>query len=117
MSTSTSATPAFPLNPPVATSTELHQRNSWGIFAAAWRFIDSWSERRSQRQSLRELIQAPHLLNDIGLTRAQALREAAKPFWRTRPCAVACQVPHRPTPNADPCGARKAGIGLITGIR
>jgi len=23
-----------------------------------------------------------HLLDDIGLTRAQALREAAKPFWR-----------------------------------
>lgn len=73
----------FPVSPPVATSTELHQRNSWRIFAAAWCFIENWSERRSQRLSLRELIQAPHLLNDIGLTRAQALREAAKPFWRT----------------------------------
>jgi uncharacterized protein YjiS (DUF1127 family) len=80
MSTSISATPTFPLTPPVATDTKLHQRNSWRFFAAAWRLID-WSERRSQRLSLRELIQAPHLLNDIGLTREQALREADKPFW------------------------------------
>jgi uncharacterized protein YjiS (DUF1127 family) len=82
MSTSISAAPTFPLTTPVATSTKLHQRNSWRFFAAACRFIESWSERRSQRLSLRELIQAPHLLNDIGLTRAQALREAAKPFWK-----------------------------------
>jgi uncharacterized protein YjiS (DUF1127 family) len=82
MSTSISAIPTFPLTPPVATSAELHQRNSWHAFSSAWRVIDRWWERRSQRLSLRELIQAPHLLNDIGLTRAQALREAEKPFWR-----------------------------------
>jgi uncharacterized protein YjiS (DUF1127 family) len=81
MSTVFGATPALPFSPPGARSGALHQRNSWRIFAAAWRVIDRWSERRSQRLTLRELIQAPHLLNDIGLTRAQALREAAKPFW------------------------------------
>lgn len=72
----------FPLSPPVAKCTELHQRNSWYAFSSAWRVIDRWSERRSQRLTLRELIQAPHLLNDVGLTQAQALNEATKPFWR-----------------------------------
>jgi uncharacterized protein YjiS (DUF1127 family) len=31
---------------------------------------------------LREIADDPHLLCDLGLTREQALREAAKPFWR-----------------------------------
>jgi uncharacterized protein YjiS (DUF1127 family) len=41
-----------------------------------------WSARRRQRNALRDVAQEGHLLNDIGLTRTQALREAAKPFWR-----------------------------------
>jgi uncharacterized protein YjiS (DUF1127 family) len=28
------------------------------------------------------LVEEKHLLDDIGLSRAQALREAAKPFWQ-----------------------------------
>ena len=47
-----------------------------------WRVIRAWAERRSQRTTLGELADEQHLLDDIGLTRAQALREAAKPFWR-----------------------------------
>ena len=35
-----------------------------------------------QRIALREIADDPHLLNDLGLTREEALREAAKPFWR-----------------------------------
>jgi uncharacterized protein YjiS (DUF1127 family) len=38
--------------------------------------------RGGQRKALRELAQEGRLLSDIGLTREQALREAAKPFWR-----------------------------------
>jgi uncharacterized protein YjiS (DUF1127 family) len=38
--------------------------------------------RGAQRRLLRELAEEGHLLSDVGLTRAQALREAAKPFWR-----------------------------------
>jgi uncharacterized protein YjiS (DUF1127 family) len=39
-----------------------------------------WSERARQR---RELLRFDdHLLRDVGLTRAEALAEAAKPFWR-----------------------------------
>ena len=41
-----------------------------------------WAERRRQRRTLGELADEQHLLDDIGLTRAQALDEAAKPFWR-----------------------------------
>jgi uncharacterized protein YjiS (DUF1127 family) len=40
----------------------------------------AWFERARQR---RELLRFDdHLLRDIGLTRADALAEAAKPFWR-----------------------------------
>jgi uncharacterized protein YjiS (DUF1127 family) len=41
-----------------------------------------WSARSAQRKALRELAQDGRLLADIGLDRQQALREAAKPFWR-----------------------------------
>ena len=41
-----------------------------------------WFARSVQRRALRELAQDVQLLNDIGLNRQQALREAAKPFWR-----------------------------------
>jgi uncharacterized protein YjiS (DUF1127 family) len=34
------------------------------------------------RRALRDLAEDKHLLNDVGLTREQALEEAAKPFWR-----------------------------------
>ena len=40
----------------------------------------TWSERARQR---RELLQFDdHLLQDIGLTRAEAIVETEKPFWR-----------------------------------
>ncbi|WP_439400267.1 DUF1127 domain-containing protein (plasmid) [Bradyrhizobium sp. PMVTL-01] len=39
-------------------------------------------DRPFQRMALREIADDPHLLRDIGLTRDEALREAAKPFWR-----------------------------------
>ncbi|MEM7223878.1 MAG: DUF1127 domain-containing protein [Pseudomonadota bacterium] len=39
-----------------------------------------WQERAAQRRALRAL--DPHELADIGVTRAAALSEAEKPFWR-----------------------------------
>ena len=39
-----------------------------------------WRARRRQRQTLAAL--NDHLLNDIGVSRNEARREAAKPFWR-----------------------------------
>jgi uncharacterized protein YjiS (DUF1127 family) len=39
-----------------------------------------WIVRRRQRQALAEL--GDHLLVDVGLSREQARREAARPFWK-----------------------------------
>jgi uncharacterized protein YjiS (DUF1127 family) len=41
-----------------------------------------WILRSGERRALRGLAQDSRLLNDIGITREQAMREAAKPFWR-----------------------------------
>jgi uncharacterized protein YjiS (DUF1127 family) len=38
-------------------------------------------ERRQQRDALADRIDDRRLLDDIGLTREQALHEADKPFW------------------------------------
>lgn len=42
--------------------------------------IMRWIERSRQRRALASL--GDDLLDDIGLTRAKAEKEAAKPFWR-----------------------------------
>lgn len=47
--------------------------------AALLRMLGRWHERWVQRQCLREL--DDRLLNDIGVTREQARKEADKPFW------------------------------------
>lgn len=44
--------------------------------------VSIWLDRRRRRQALRDLAERSYLLADIGLTQEQALREAAKPFWR-----------------------------------
>ena len=52
------------------------------VMSAALRTMLLWSMRSRQRKALRELAWRPHLLRDIGLDRAQALQESAKPFWQ-----------------------------------
>ena len=48
-----------------------------------WKTLQIWLDRSAQRRALRELAECnAHLLADIGLSRDEALREAAKPFWR-----------------------------------
>lgn len=54
-----------------------------GLFGAVVPAVQTlmlWSERRRQRQALAGLDDA--MLKDIGLSRADALFEADKPFWR-----------------------------------
>jgi len=41
-----------------------------------------WLARSIERRALRELAEDVRLLADVGLNRQEALREAAKPFWR-----------------------------------
>ena len=44
--------------------------------------LQIWIERSRQRIALRDLAETDeHLLRDIGKTKAEAWREAAKPFW------------------------------------
>jgi uncharacterized protein YjiS (DUF1127 family) len=56
-----------------------HQYNSWLGLLETWLV---WEERRRQRAALREIADDPHLLSDLGFTRAEALAQANKPFWR-----------------------------------
>lgn len=48
--------------------------------AAAMRMLCRWADRHGQRRALGEL--DDRLLDDVGLTRAQADAERRKPFWR-----------------------------------
>jgi uncharacterized protein YjiS (DUF1127 family) len=71
--------PAIPAGDPPA---RIHQPNSGPAPAIRSRGWFDWAERRRQRIVLRELADDKHFLNDLGLTREQALDEAEKPFWR-----------------------------------
>lgn len=42
--------------------------------------IQTWTDRARTRAALRQL--DPRLLDDIGVTRGDAMIEAEKPFWR-----------------------------------
>lgn len=55
------------------------QFNSWLRPLNKWL---RWSERSRRRAAFRDLADDPHLLDDIGLTRQEAMDEADKPFWR-----------------------------------
>jgi uncharacterized protein YjiS (DUF1127 family) len=75
-----------PLSFPVITTRDpparLHQPNSGPIPAVRWRGWSGWTARLRLRRALRDLAEDKHLLDDLGLTREQALEEAAKPFWQ-----------------------------------
>jgi len=60
-------------------SRAVHQETSNGRRHRWLSILRTWMARSRQRQALGEL--DDHLLDDIGLTRAQAAREIAKPFW------------------------------------
>ena len=81
MSTIFGATASFRLTGPPPAGLARPQWNSWQAFAP-WRVVRVWAARRRQRRTLGELVDEKHLLDDVGLSRAQARDEAAKPFWR-----------------------------------
>ena len=60
------------------------QQDSSPTSAVSW--LDTvrvWSARSRERRALRELAElGDHFLKDIGISREQVLREAAKPFWQ-----------------------------------
>ena len=53
---------------------------SVATLARAWHQFAAWSARRRSRAQLLTL--GDHELHDIGISRAQALFEHDKPFWR-----------------------------------
>lgn len=50
------------------------------IFQRAARILLLWTERATQRRHLSNL--TPWELDDVGISREAASREAAKPFWQ-----------------------------------
>jgi uncharacterized protein YjiS (DUF1127 family) len=57
--------------------------HSGGLTRLGWaavRVVSFWIERSRQRRALAEL--DDRLLRDIGLTRDEARRECANPFWK-----------------------------------
>jgi uncharacterized protein YjiS (DUF1127 family) len=58
-----------------------HDSRLTGLGRAAVRMIWFWLERSRQWRALAEL--DDRLLRDIGLTRDEARRECANPFWKT----------------------------------
>jgi uncharacterized protein YjiS (DUF1127 family) len=49
-------------------------------FIAAFDTLSDWTERNRQRRALLAL--SDTLLRDIGISRADALQEGEKPFWK-----------------------------------
>ena len=45
-------------------------------------FIGRWLERARSRRQLRLILDDPHVLADLGLTRDEVGSESIKPFWR-----------------------------------
>ena len=52
------------------------------MVAALRRVLRLWAYRARQRAALSDLADNKYLLDDIGVTREQALGQARKPFWR-----------------------------------
>ncbi|MBK3732051.1 DUF1127 domain-containing protein [Azospirillum brasilense] len=71
------------MNDGMNTRTDAQERPGQGIGGALVALFDTvatWNERRRQRRALEAL--PDHLLQDIGLSRADAVTEADKPFWQ-----------------------------------
>lgn len=72
------------LAPEIAKEGELCPQSASLTSPGRWLLMPlHWIERRHQRKQLGELAALNnYLLRDIGLSQDEALREAAKPFWR-----------------------------------
>lgn len=66
------------IHPPVAVAADAGSAAHSILVAAATRLL-TWRRRARQRAALADL--TDHMLADIGITRAQAMGEASKPFW------------------------------------
>jgi uncharacterized protein YjiS (DUF1127 family) len=62
-------------------SPALHQKNWRRAAVRGWRGWRLRWARHRQRAVLRDLIDDPHLLEDIGVTREEAFKEAERQVW------------------------------------
>jgi uncharacterized protein YjiS (DUF1127 family) len=72
--------PTFDLYLPPQTHSAWRAKCHIHPVAAAFVLIARWMERARQRNALAAL--DDHSLRDIGITRAEAVRECEKPFWK-----------------------------------
>lgn len=82
MSTLFSTRTAVPRIRPSPCARAHHQSSSWSRPSWIRAALALWHDRVRQRAELRHIAEDRHLLSDIGISRAQALYEADKPFWR-----------------------------------
>jgi uncharacterized protein YjiS (DUF1127 family) len=65
------------------TDLQLPGRSLLSTLAGIGAVLGAWRRRSRYRRELARLMKSgPHLIEDIGLLRKHAEREAAKPFWR-----------------------------------
>jgi uncharacterized protein YjiS (DUF1127 family) len=79
-----SACEGSPVRPVLLTPKEVPARSVISSRRRSWlHTIDLWIARGRQRRALQEIASLnDRLLKDIGVSKDEALREAAKPFWR-----------------------------------
>lgn len=58
----------------------LSRGQAGGLLRGIAALIATWQSRAKQRRELQEM--EPWVLRDLGLSKAEAASEAAKPFWR-----------------------------------
>jgi uncharacterized protein YjiS (DUF1127 family) len=68
----------FPAAAPRAAASSARQVAS--LFQSVLDAILMWQDRERQRRALAGM--SDHMLRDIGVSRADAVRESVKPFWR-----------------------------------
>ncbi len=79
MSTSLNNSNVVWLTPPARGWTQSPQFHSW----PAWlQRLLLRADKARQRAALRAMADNKHLLDDIGLSRREALNEADRPFWQ-----------------------------------
>jgi uncharacterized protein YjiS (DUF1127 family) len=66
---------------PAGRGSALHQKNWRLAILTGWRRWRLRWARHRQRTVLRDLVDDPHLLEDIGVTREEALKEADRLVW------------------------------------
>lgn len=80
MTTSIAPTADYPIAPHRAFATNPARAHRSKAPRGLFKTVVAWQSRAAERAHLRQL--DSRLLADMGMTRADAVRESRKPFWR-----------------------------------